>query len=313
MKSKNKGGYLQISFAWLFAIIAGAFILFLAIYGTTKFVKVEEKTLEAKTGKEIEVLLNPLETGFETGKTTSLIMPVDSRIYNDCDDYGNFGKQIIRVSQKSLNKWTETDVDTEFPNKYIFSEDYEEGRKFYIFSKPFEFPFKVADLIYITPSLKEYCFIDAPNSIEDEILDLKQENLLAVKSLEECSDNSIKVCFDLGNNECDINVNTHTNEVEKNNEKMYFETDALMYAAIFSNSEIYECQLKRLIKRTGNLALLYKNKAMFVSGKGCYSNLDLTRLNNEANSFENSDGISGIYYFVKEIKDKNEFANCRLW
>ena len=71
----NKRGFLQISFAWLFAIIIGAFILVLAIYASTKIIKTEQLSLDAKTAKEIGVLLNPLETGFETGKTTSIKLP----------------------------------------------------------------------------------------------------------------------------------------------------------------------------------------------------------------------------------------------
>ena len=81
---KNKG-YLQISFAWLFAIIVGAVILFLAIYASTRLMSTEQTTLDAKTGKEIGILLNPLETGFESIKATSLGFPVNTRIYNRCN------------------------------------------------------------------------------------------------------------------------------------------------------------------------------------------------------------------------------------
>lgn len=308
---KTKKGYLQISFTWLFAIIAGAFILFLAIYGTTRLIRVERTALDAKTGKEIGVLLNPLETSFETGKTTSLILPVETRIYNKCSINGMFGKQIIQISQKSLKKWTETEVDVGFPNKYIFSEEYVEGKKFYIFSKPFDFPFKVANLLYITSSLDEYCFIGAPEEIENEISGLKQKNLLA----ENCSNSeNIKICFS-GN--CDINVNY--DYVEKDGERMYFNGDALMYAAIFSDPEVYECQLKRLMQRTRHLALLYRDKATFISQTGCYSNLnaDLSILANSAKDFSISEDsssadLSPINYIVEGIEEKNE-GECRLW
>jgi len=47
-----KKGYLQISFTWLFAIIAGAFILFLAIFMTSKLIGTEQVALDAKTGKK---------------------------------------------------------------------------------------------------------------------------------------------------------------------------------------------------------------------------------------------------------------------
>ena len=41
-RQKNQRGYLQISFAWVFAIIAGVFILFLAIFAVTKFTRTEQ-------------------------------------------------------------------------------------------------------------------------------------------------------------------------------------------------------------------------------------------------------------------------------
>ncbi len=303
----RKKGYLQISFAWLFAIIAGVFILFLAIYATTKFMGAEQTTLDAKRGKEIGILLNPLETSFETAKVTFFSMPVETRIYNKCNNYGMFGRQIIQISQRSFNKWTETNIDVGFSNKYIFSEKNVEGKKFYVFSKPFDFPFKITDLIYMTSSLKEYCFINPPEDIKDEISGLKQKNLF----LEDCPDDSIKVCFDLSG--CDINVNYNMGYVEKDGERMYFEGDSLMYASIFTDPEVYECQLKRLMKRTGHLALLYKDKAAFVSRKGCYSNLNLLALNNFANSLENSQDIGSMVNLVEDIKDKNDLADCKLW
>ena len=309
-KMKNKG-YLQISFAWLFAIIVGAFILFLAIFGTTKLIKTEQTIQDAETGKEIGVLLNPLETSFETGKTTSLTLPVETRIYNKCNNNGMFGRQIIQISQKSFNKWTETDIDIGFSNKYIFSENYTEGKKFYIFSKLFDFPFKVGDLIYITSSLKKYCFLNAPEDIEDEISMLKQKNLL----IEDCanSEGVVRICFGSGS-DCDINVNYNMKYVEKNKDKMYFEGDALMYAAIFADKEIYECELKRLMKRVGHLALLYKDKAVFISRIGCESNLNLFGLSNSANDLESSANLGSINYLVEDIKEKNEdnFL-CKLW
>jgi len=304
----NNKGYLQISFGWLFAIIVGAFILFLAIYATTKFIGMEETTLSAKTGKEIGILLNPLETSFETAKATFFTMPVETRIYNKCNNYGDFGKQIIQVSQKSFNKWTETNIDVGFANKYIFSEKEVEGKKFYIFSKPFEFPFKVADLIYMIPSTKKYCFIDPPEDIEDEIDELNQENLLLEK---DCSEENIKICFNSG--DCDINVNYYVGYVEKNKEKVYFEGDTLMYAGIFADSDVYECQLKRLIQRVENLALLYRDKAMFISRTGCHSNLNLVTLISAANNLKSSSDLTSFNSLVENIKEENDYSNCKLW
>ena len=304
LTSQTKG-YLQISFTWLFAIIAGAFILFIAIFMTAKLIGTEQMTQDAKTGKEIGVLLNPVEMGLESAKSTSITMPVETRITTKCEENNKFGEQIINLSQKSFGKWTETRTEVRFINKYIFSEN-PEGKTFYIFAKPFDLGFKVADLIYMTSSEKKYCFRNAPDEIKDELEFLDKGNFFT----DSCPDDSVKVCF---KGSCDIEVNYNSRYVIKEGKKMYFSDDALMYAAIFSDSENYECQVKRLMQRTANLALLYEDKANFISIKGCNSNLDLLRLKNAAQSLSSSANLNFVSSIAEEIDDKNKFAECRLW
>ena len=306
-----KKGALQISFGWLFAIIVGGFIIFLAIFGVTKLIKTEQTTLDAQTGQEIGVLLNPLETSFQSAITTSFTMPTESRIYNRCNNVGSFGKQLIRISQKSFNKWTETNLDVGFANKYIFSKEIVEGKKFYIFSKPFNLPFKVADLMYMTSSKEIYCFVDAPEEIEEEIQTIKQENLLT----KNCSDNMINVCF-FG--DCDINVEYSYGRgyVEKQGDKMYFVSDALMYAAIFGDADVYECQLKRLMQRIEELSLIYRDKAILIGKRGCdlEINTDLAELNILAGNLEDSEDILWLETKTEKLNDKNDAAGvCKLW
>ena len=295
----------------MFALIIGAFILFLAIFASVKIIDTGRLSLDAKTAKEIGILLNPLETGFETGKTTSIILPSETRIHNRCNNDGFFGKQIIRISQKSFDEWSDTGVNVGFSNKHIFSENYVEGKKFFIFSKPFNFPFKVADLIYITSSEKKYCFSNAPKEIENEISNLNQENLF----LDNCPEESIKVCFDSGAN-CDIVVNYGARYVDKNNERMYFYSDSLMYAAVFSDKEIYECQLKRVMQRGEQLALIYKDKAEFISREGCTTNLNqkLLELSNLENQLDDSQNLNNyIVNLANELETRNNLEECKLW
>ena len=240
---KNKG-FLQISFQWLFAIVVGIVILFLTIYGVTRLIGLGERTQEMKGSKELGILLNPLETGFEEAKSSIVELQVNTRIYASCDDFGDFGKQGIRISQESFNKWPEPSEEVVFYNKYIFSEYPVEGKIMYLFSKPFEFPFKVANLIYMTSADKTYCFKNAPEDIQDELENLDMGNI----QLDDCLSNSISICFE-SEIDCDIVVNYLNKYVDKSEERAYFEGDALMYAAIFSEPPIYECQLKRLMKR----------------------------------------------------------------
>jgi len=307
----KKKGFLQISFQWLFAIIVGIVILFLTIYGITRLISTEEKVIGLKTSKEIGILLNPLETGFEEAKSSFLEFPVDTRVYATCDDFGDFGRQGIRISQKSLGKWTQAGEDIEFYNKYIFSKYPVEGRKMSLFSKPFEFPYKVANLIYMVSSNEYYCFIDAPDDIENEIENLNLENLL----IEDCSESGyINVCFN--GDLCDINVNYEAGEVEKGDGTVYFKSDALMYAGIFSDTQVYECQVKRLMKRVANLASLYIDKANLIAVSGCETNLntELGRLITQARGLDNSRDLHSLISFIEEIDMKNKNnVQCKLW
>lgn len=310
MNIHNKNG-LEFSFTWLFAVIIGAVILVLAIYAATKLMSTGGLETSTATAKEIGILLNPLETSFEEGKTTSISVNTETRIYNGCDDdSGNFGKQLISVSQKSFGKFTEPSIEVSFPNKYIFSEDYEEGKKFYIFSKPFEFPFKIADLIYISSADKKYCFIDAPKNIEEELNQIKQENFATGN----CStlNGFIRVCFGTLKN-CEIRVNYNLKYVEKNKSSAYFETDALMYGAIFSEKNIYECQVKRLMQRAGELSSIYSKKSNLLSQKECNSNLELDSFKILLSDYESSSDLSLLSNKADEIKGGNDAVSCGMW
>ena len=309
---KNKNGFLEIPFAWLFSIVVGVVILFLAIFLTVRVTQTQETRLDATTAKEIGILLNPLETSFETAKTTSLILPKESRIYNRCTNDGYFGRQILRLSQQSFNKWTDTEIDVGFSNKYIFSENFTEGKKFLIFSKTFSMPFKVSDVVYLTSSEKKYCFVDAPMEISEELKNLNQENIIVGN---ECPANSARICFNTDFN-CEANINMASKYVDKMGKRMYFNDDTLMYAAIFSNQELYECQFKRLMMRWEQLALIYGEKEGIISNEGCSSSIRTnlvvlgSRISGIRNSFDlNPELIEGI----NDLRSKNDAASCKLW
>lgn len=317
----GKRGYLDISFAWLFALIVGAFILFIAIYLSVNIIKQGQTQQDAQTGKNIGVLLNPLEIGVQSGISTLFDFPVNTRIYASCSSKsgsGDFGKQYIKVSQKSFGKWTDTNIKVPFQNKYIFAENPIEGKNFMIFSKPFEMPFKIADLIYLIPVDEKYCFKDAPEQIQNEIETLSKGNLF----VENCTNEMKKVCFSSDSN-CNISVNYEVNGineegsgyVKKDGKEMKFEGDSLMYAAIFSNQETYECNLKRLMMRLERLSLVYKDKADIIAGK-CDTNLnpDLTALMSVSGSFKDSTDLANIKIISDSLQTNNEDnQKCKLW
>ena len=69
----NKRG-IEFGFVWIFAILVGAVILGLAVFATSQFIKTERDVGDSFVGKKIGILLNPLETGIESGKTNIIKM-----------------------------------------------------------------------------------------------------------------------------------------------------------------------------------------------------------------------------------------------
>lgn len=308
---KYQKAQLNISFAWLFAIIVGATILVLAIFGTTRVIQTGTQEQTVVGARELGILFNPLETGFESAVSTPLNVNVETRIHNSCNEFGTFGDQEIRLSEFSFNEWSPPSAPASFENKYIFSKRRVEGQNFYIFSKPFEFPFKVTDLIYLTSSNEKYCFDKSPEHIGKELSQIGQVNLAP-----NCEDKEgfIKVCFE-GGFDCDINVNYDSKSVEKTEGKVYFEEDALMYAAIFSDNDVYECQVKRLLKRTKELGLLYQEKNFLLLERGCKRDLgtDLNLFLNDLEDIDSSSKLSRISNLVEDLEDKNNNLDCELW
>ncbi|MEK6875221.1 MAG: hypothetical protein AABX30_00900 [Nanoarchaeota archaeon] len=306
----NKKADIQISFSWLFALIAGAVILFLAIYISTKLIMNQTYVMSTETAKQIEILTNPLETGFESETARVMTLQTDTKIYNECYDGGNFGEQGIKLTQKNFGKWPEPGAEIKFKNKYIFSDSEVQGKNFYLMSKQFNYPFKIADLIILTSAEKEYCLIDAPEEIEDD-KNVFPDNVKFES--EGCSKESIKVCFAGG--KCSINVNYAFNYLEKEGKRLEFTKD-LLYGAIFSDGIIYNCQIKRIMKRASILSDLYSNKIEIVSRKDCNSNLkeNLIQFKNFADVDEKTNINFQILDEIKEdIENKNKNADCRLW
>ncbi len=309
---KNSKGEFNISFGLIFALIAGAIILMLAIIFVVKLRGIELSAKEAETGKSIQILTNPLESSFESSQKIVIITPLKTRIYSKCSEKeGVFGEETISTSQMNNGKWKESEINFKTNSKYIFSENPSESKRFYVFSKPFEFPYKIGDLIYITSSESIYCFIDPPEKIEEEIELLNQENL----KIDDCPKESINVCFSNKQN-CKVRVYYSQGYTIKNNKKMYFYGESLMYASIFSNKEEYECQVKRLIKRAESLNRIYLEKNELINKRancGAEITPELIIFGNLLKNFENSEDLYTLKDFAENLQNKESSQECGLW
>ena len=307
----RKKGF-EMNFSWIFAILVGAVILFLAIYFATRIVDTSGERIDAQTASKLAILLDPLKTNIGETKIDKIIFASNTRIYNDkCSMGGNFGEQRIGIASYSFGNWKDPTYGKEQYNKYIFSQDVEESKEFYVFVKSFNLPFKVSEIIVLTGD--EYCFINAPDSIKND-LDLGVSNFHFTNLKNNCSENSKKVCFSSSSG-CDIAVygefGFERGYVNKEGERLDY-IDDLIYAAIFSSPEVYNCNVKRLRMRLINLCSIYRDEIKIRARAGCSSNLDahLAEMINLASSNANL-----VYLQEKsdQIKTINNGEECKLF
>ncbi len=310
----------EMSFNTMFAIIAGIIIIFLAIYGVTKLMSSGKQTRYTETGAQVVALLDPFQAGLNSGSYSKLNFKKQSQIYFDCSVYPlPFGKQTLAFSQEDIGI-PEKGNAISFRDKYVFAASKVEGKELHVFSKSFDLGFKVADLLFI--SSEKYCFKMTPNRIKDELVKLNIENI----KFDNCDETMKEVCFS-GSISCDINIygscnsencidDYETGFVLKGNDKLYYAGN-LVYGAIFSDSKIYECNVKRLMKRASELSYVYIDKINVVEAKGCGSAMsaDFIAIANAANAIATSSvyQLDDLYEMAKESNKKNELAICKIY
>ena len=317
-----------MGFNVMFAIFAGIIILGLALYGATRVITTSEKAISTETSAKIISLLDPLETGLASGKSEQIKFKKETRIFFECKELENhpFGKQTITFSEQSLgDKFGEKGGAVPIYNKYVFSKNTIQGKELNIFSKEFLMPFKVADLIVINS--EKYCFHSTKNinKIKKDVENLNLKNIQFSDNLQNCT--GVKVCFDVDSSECDIRVfgrcegigcesDYDYGKVSKGVEDIYY-ADSLLYAAIFSSKDSYECNLKRLMSKFNELGLIYIDKIKIIQRKDCSSDIEIPLINliNQAKSLSGSREILDLVSISKEIDITNKIATsaCRLY
>ncbi|MBD3252126.1 hypothetical protein GF386_00150 [Candidatus Pacearchaeota archaeon] len=299
-----------MSFNWIFAIIVGGIILFFAIFTASKIIGTGEKTVFTESAARFISLFDPLETGLASGKSMEIGFRNKVKTYYQCDSVLNppFGKNYISFSQETLGREeAEEGYRITVVDKYVFAENEVQGNNYYIFSVPFFMPFKVSDLVIVTAG--DYCFYDSPDIIQDELQRLNINNVHFVNSSEDCD--GISVCFKSGN--CDIDISLTGSYVKKNSETLYFIGD-LLYAAIFSSPEIYECNVRRLKSRHNELAKIYIEKIDILKRVNCESKIG-PKLSRTIGDIESSRDLIYLLDEIEDIDSINEAAvtGCQLY
>jgi len=313
--SEKKG---EFNFVWLFALIAGSAILLLAIYGATKGVTQENYGHSVELAKAFSVVLGSSGAGAsDLNKIPSIKLRNKIRLQNTCSDVG-FGENSLSVGVRSANDgaWQKQGGEIDITSQYIFSSN-QESKQFEVFSMPFKFPFKVADVIFLTSSSESFCFKNAPKEIERVIRSFQLPNW----KLKDCSGNEKTICFQ--NSRCDINIyGTCTIDckskfdegyVEKDGERLYF-IGGLMYGAILSEKELYDCNINRLLYRAAVLSDVLSKKASLMDSRGCPTSIqgELSSWSNNLKEMKPSD-LNYKNILAKNIEKIAKGGRCKVW
>jgi len=326
-KNSKKG--IEMSFEWIFAMLIGGIILFIAIYAVVHLLTTGHQVTNTQAADELMGYLNTYETGQGTGINDQINFASESRLlFEECEPNDNkpFGSQSFAFSDKMFGKYGTPGTPIPVYSKYIFANDSVEGKNFYIVSIPYFMGYKVSDLIMIYSG--KYCFISAPQEIQDDIENLRLNNINFSEN-KNCS--GIRVCFDNNVKDCDIKVSGLCSgcqsEYEFGTVEKYdkdgkllstnYYSGNLMYGAIFSSNAIYECNVKRLMSKFSELGNVYLGKIKIMEIKGCSSNIQLVlaQATQSANSLQDSKGLIGLDSQVEDINKINEAASegCKLF
>jgi len=315
LKKINSKRGMAMSFNWIFAILAGGFILFLAVFSAGKFIRTSEQTLYTETAASLISLFDPLETGLASGKAHEIGFKKKSKIYLDCEEgLGFFGKQTISFSEQTFgDTYGERGQRVTIRNKYIFADDVVEGDDVYIFSKPFFMPFKVTDLVMVTSQDQDYCFYESPEYIQESLEGLNMKNIIFMNLTNECE--GIDVCFGSSRVGCEVKVIEDQGYVlKKDSGKRVYYVGDMIYAAIFSAPTMYECNVKRIKTKFDELAKIYLQKIAIIERKGCNSNI-AGKLGTMIGGIEDSRGLLGLYTIADDVDSVNRQAKsgCQVY
>lgn len=311
---------IELTFGWIFSIIVGAVIIFLAIYGAMRFVNTERTIQDSESALLIQTRLASYETGLETAsRPENISFASQTRITNECDTRGVYGVQKISIATRSDigETWQEAGVAAKSNSLYVFSQSSMESNQLYSVVKPLNMPFKIGNIVVLWS--EPQCFVNPPAIVEEEIeeLGLSQSGIEVKSSASSCKRTARVICFGpSGGKECDAVVDTGQKKVTQGKSVVYYE-EPLLYAAAIASPELYECQVKRMLKRGAELAELYEGKSALVAARsvqGCSSSLQsgLQGYSSLAKNASSRD-LDRIYGMALELERENKATVCPLW
>ena len=342
MAYRDKKGQIEVTFNWVYVLVAGAVIL-LFFFG---LVFKQKAISEQNLGNDLVRIMDSIFTGAGVSEKTKNFIDmsglVDYILYFDCaDGIGEYGL-------KETSARAENAVDPLFAPREI------KGTQLIVWSLPYKLPYKVIDFLFVTSSNTKYFLvggntavfnvnifmnstegfkrdyitneqyksIDPGNFFQIRIVDLSGTIIGKGKEVPEklqvMEDNKVTAVVFTGSSQVDyyqkegnkwlkLNGNNPVQIVSLGGER-----DAAKYGAIFAaDDKVYKCNMQKAFKRLKYINEVYSGKAeemkIFYFGKTfskeCFSYIQESKPNLIEALSSQGNLLSGC------LKD-NTLSNC---
>ncbi|MBI2125143.1 hypothetical protein HYU08_01175 [Candidatus Woesearchaeota archaeon] len=289
----SKRGQIEVTFNWIYMVIAGAVIL-LFFFGLV--VKQKQVSEERLSGDVVQVMSSILAGAGVSEKTKNFIDAsglADYTLYFSCD------AGVSEFGIKDRPARTQNNIDPIFAPREI------QTSRIVTWSLPYALPFKVTDFLFVIPSNVKYYilgndadfvneFLDATEGIERESLlnlhDIQVEANQEVRLidtdgssvpgsgvpalLQSFDDQKVSAVVFIAKNQADFYQKQGTTWRRLNKDAIRVislggERDAAKYAAIFSaDDQLYQCNMQKAFKRLEFLTEIYGGKELALAEAG---------------------------------------------
>lgn len=288
----GKKAQVEITFNWIYLLIAGAVILLFFVGIVVK----QKVAAEEQLASEVVEVMDTIFAGAGVSEKTKNFIDTsglaDYTLYFNCE-IDSQGKSLSEFGIKEKGSSIQSRIEP------IFSPQELKATKMVLWSLPYNFPFKVIDNLFVTSLNTKYFILFSQDKFYEEFLNATQgfnrkeildlssvnpennyqiriidldglfikENQLVPDSLISMADDKVTAVVFSGSNRL-----TYYQKQGNLWKKMHLnpltivsiaeERDAAKYAAIFSaNDKIYQCNMQKAFQRLQFLLEIYEKKA----------------------------------------------------
>ena len=262
MEKRGQG----VQFNWIFVIIAGGLILLFFMFFTAKYYELYNLKIGSETARGLDQV-------FLSAKSTSQ--------YKNFSLEGNKFDLNFECGFFVLNGDYRQQVDY-----VVFGTDVEYTDKLLVWSREFKKPFNVDNVVYVLDPRKKI-YVEGSLSFLQGLPD-------ELKIVDNVNDADSLVFFD----SCPTGYEGKKKVCVVNNQILFdgqiysYYDDALVYAALVSDVNTFECATERLEKKWSNLFKIYSRKIDFMSGCGPMFSSLKSKLDSASNYVLSGNGIT---------------------